>query len=134
MSITHVGGSLISTKLTFVRILGAKAFKKVAKSFSRTEIFPILTLFKRKFRLITTAFRYGFALMDNKFDCLRIRVVAGTQPDGKIYDVKDLFPPMLLEDKKTLNNLTQILKVKPKKLSTGKPTQSLTSLQTFYVT
>ena len=75
-----------------------------------------------------TFHRYGFALLDNKFDCLRIRVVAGTQPDGKIYDVKDLFPPMLLEDKKTLNNLTQILRLRPNKLSTGKPLASLIRL------
>jgi len=38
-------------------------------------------------------YSYGFSLTEqNKFDSLKIRVVIGTAPEGKVENAEDLFP------------------------------------------
>jgi hypothetical protein len=63
-------------------------------------------------------FSYGFCLKNNKFDTLRVRVVVGTAPQGKIEDPNDLLPSeTILADQEHLGTTTELLQVKPFKLS-----------------
>jgi len=55
------------------------------------------------------------------YDSLKIRVVVGTSPDGKISDPSELFPSSkILEDKKNLDTTTDLIRIRASKLSTGK--------------
>jgi hypothetical protein len=55
------------------------------------------------------------------YDAVQIRVVVGTSPDGKVENPSDLFPTQkVLEDKKNLETTTEILRLRPNKISTGK--------------
>ena len=60
-------------------------------------------------------------MAQNLYDAVQIRVVVGTSPDGKIDSPSDLFPSLkVLEDKKNLDTTTEILRMRPNKISNGK--------------
>lgn len=64
---------------------------------------------------------YGFALGQNKFNALKIRVVVATEPDGKITNPSDLFPTdKVLADEANLETTTELLVIKQNRISTGK--------------
>jgi hypothetical protein len=47
--------------------------------------------------------------------------VVGTSPDGKIENPADLFPPQkVLEDSKNLETTTEVIRLRPCKISSGK--------------
>lgn len=57
-------------------------------------------------------------MKENKFDALKVRVVVGTAPEGKIENPSDLLPTQkLLEDTEHLSTTTELLVVKSFKLS-----------------
>lgn len=57
------------------------------------EVTLILLKSKFKFKFLTKHFSYGFTLTDkNKFDSLKLRVVVGTAPEGKIENPLELLP------------------------------------------
>lgn len=64
---------------------------------------------------------YGFCLSEkNKFDSLKIRVVIGTAPEAPISNPADLLPSeKILSDTPNLETTTELLRIKPNKLSTG---------------
>ena len=79
--------------------------------------------------LLIWVFSYGFSLSKNLYDTLQIRVVVGTSPDGKIESPADLFPSTkILEDTKNLETTTEILRLRPNKISNGKCKRKLNIL------
>jgi hypothetical protein len=63
---------------------------------------------------------YGFCLNQNKFDGLKVRVVVGTAPEGNIENPEDLLPTdKQLSDPDHLSTTTELLNLKPMKISSG---------------
>lgn len=62
---------------------------------------------------------YGFCLGKNRFDNLKLRVVVGTAPEGKVENPAELLPTAkMLSEPENLDKTTELLKIKPHKVST----------------